>query len=697
MKSRGKITDNDAIEIASGWTYYDKAYPSTMPLVNGKRYKVLEYEKNTKTGLGYKIFERYENNKATGDIILTFEGTDFSSMQDVITDLQLAGNNIPAQLKEAREVYFGLKQKYADANTMSTEQFKLKYGEPPNDYKGKSIQKVGGNSLAGAEAQYIGILDPNVGVVTTNTAPLPMSIAKLARKNANNIHNYHSKSDILTMIIKGAFMYDRIVGKHIYIDNGVTTFGALTPSHTGYNFEEIKKLNKFDQDNIVNKEVCISRNGLKIYADMDVHTPIFIWSGDAVAAGVTQIKLDKGHLAELSSYVHTRLTDYIKQIDAKMEDIKQSVEDEHRKFEQFVDETKVFFKEITKFNELESTIHIVSDVIKFKINRKADELKYSLTKLKNEDNILDFIGADHIINSIIDFIDDVKSKVSDFITYGEKLIEGLLNIVNNSIVKMFVNPVNGYMDGVREEILAHLNIVIPNIQIVKNQIMNFGKGIDDILQQMSNLDDNVMVNQVEINKNATKQPAFSLEESKYLPTDLEIVENTVESAIVNLLTAITFYILPIVEVFMKIIAALCAFGSLLSTFIDKIEWIASKIPFANSVAEDLSSFQSVLNYLIKEVNNFSLIISKFLTVEFIGFEMREFFINMVLSKSLLEDIKILSSSAEGNAEMLGTELQAILTALAQNKGKSVDALKNSTKSLTQNISRLKEQLDKTAH
>ena len=118
-----------------------------------------------------------------------------------------------------------------------------------------------------------------------------------------------------------------------------------------------------------------------------------------------------------------------------MEDIKQSVEDEHRKFEQFVDETKVFFKEITKFNELESTIHIVSDVIKFKINRKADELKYSLTKLKNEDNILDFIGADHIINSIIDFIDDVKSKVSDFITYGEKLIEGLLNIVNNSILK----------------------------------------------------------------------------------------------------------------------------------------------------------------------------------------------------------------------------------------------------------------------
>lgn len=171
----------------------------------------------TSTGLGYKVYERYNHRIPTGDIVIAFDGTDFNDMQDVKTDLQLAGNNLPSQLKEAREVYFGLKQKYADANTMSTEQFKAKYNEFPVKYKGKSIQKVGGNSLAGAEAQYIGILDPNVGVVTTNTAPLPMSIAKLARKNANNIHNYHSKSDILTMIIKGAFMYDRIVGKHIYI------------------------------------------------------------------------------------------------------------------------------------------------------------------------------------------------------------------------------------------------------------------------------------------------------------------------------------------------------------------------------------------------------------------------------------------------------------------------------------------------
>lgn len=65
---------------------------------------------------------------------------------------------------------------------------------------------------------------------------------------------------------------------------------------------------------------------------------------------------------------------------------------------------------------------------------------------------------------------------------------------------MFVNLSEGFEDGVREEVLAHLNVVIPNIQIIKNQVTHFGDGINDILTQMTHLDDNVMVNNVPINK-----------------------------------------------------------------------------------------------------------------------------------------------------------------------------------------------------
>ncbi|HFE7813352.1 TPA: hypothetical protein ACGAH9_002227 [Staphylococcus aureus] len=79
--------------------------------------------------------------------------------------------------------------------------------------------------------------------------------------------------------------------------------------------------------------------------------------------------------------------------------------------------------------------------------------------------------------------------------------------------------------------------------------------------------------------------------------------------------------------------------------------------------------------------------------------MQDFFKNALLSDSLLRDIKVLSASAnaKGDADMLETELHAVINAMSQNEGKSVDALKNSTASLKNNLTKLKEQLDKTTH
>ncbi len=71
--------------------------------------------------------------------------------------------------------------------------------------------------------------------------------------------------------------------------------------------------------------------------------------------------------------------------------------------------------------------------------------------------------------------------------------------------------------------------------------------------------------------------------------------------------------------------------------------------------------------------------------------------NALLSDSLLRDIKVLSSNAKGDADILETELRAVINAMSQNEGKSVDALKNSTTSLKNNLTKLKEQLDKTTH
>lgn len=63
--------------------------------------------------------------------------------------------------------------------------------------------------------------------------------------------------------------------------------------------------------------------------------------------------------------------------------------------------------------------------------------------------------------------------------------------------------------------------------------------------------------------------------------------------------------------------------------------------------------------------------------------------NALLSDSLLRDIKVLSSNAKGDADILETELRAVINAMSQNEGKSVDALKNSTTSLKKQSNQIK--------
>ncbi|GAB5718231.1 hypothetical protein JMUB7511_04060 [Staphylococcus aureus] len=697
MENNNYITDLDAIELSSGWNYNEKLNVGKHINVNSHSYKVIDKVNPTSTGLGYKIYERYDNKKPTGRLIISFDGTDFSDINDVNTDLRLAGDSIPNQLLEAGKVYSNLKNKYQDANTMDSFEFKSKYNEDSTNYEGKSITNAGGNSLSGAIAQYLGVLDPGLSVTTTNSAPIPKSLTRMARRDANNIHNYHSRSDTLTRINIGGLMYHSVVGKHIFLENGVSTFGALVPAHTGYNFEEKEKLDHFDQDNIINKEVYTSRNGLKIYADMDEHTPIFVWSGDAIGAGTSKIKLDKGHLADLNDYVHGRLTEYVNNIDIKMKDIRTSVERENNNFSQHVNETKDHFKKVIKLNELEGWIHNISNLIRTKIESKADELKGNLRTLRDQDNILDLVGADHIINSIIDFIDKITDKISKFIKYGDDFIEAAFDIISNTIVKMFVNLSEGFEDGVREEVLAHLNVVIPNIQIIKNQVTHFGDGINDILTQMTHLDDNVMVNNVPINKNATKQTSKPLAESKNLLLNLEIRNKVMESGLATLASNINLLLVPETLRIIALISIVDACTPTLSNFVGKIEWIASKVPFAKTTAETLKSFKNLVDKLHQQLTDMRLILGELIFTELIIVEMHDFFKNALLSDSLLRDIKVLSSNAKGDADMLETELHAVINAMSQNEGKSVDALKNSTASLKNNLTKLKEQLDKTTH
>ncbi|CAM4032342.1 lipoprotein [Staphylococcus schweitzeri] len=117
-----------------------------------------------------------------------------------------------------------------------------------------------------------------------------------------------------------------------------------------------------------------------------------------------------------------------------------------------------------------------------------------------------------------------------------------------------------------------------------------------------------------------------------------------------------------------------------------------------SINDEINVNGSMYNVIKhQQLTDMRLILSELIFTEYVIVEMQDFFKNALLSDSLLRDIKVLSANAKGDADMLETELHAVINAMSQNEGKSVDALKNSTAFLKNNLTKLKEQLDKTTH
>ncbi|HAR7073763.1 TPA: hypothetical protein RY759_001185 [Staphylococcus aureus] len=64
MKKSNHITDLDTIELSSGWNYNSKLVTGKNVNVNNHVYRVIDKVDPTNTGLGYKLYERYDNDKS---------------------------------------------------------------------------------------------------------------------------------------------------------------------------------------------------------------------------------------------------------------------------------------------------------------------------------------------------------------------------------------------------------------------------------------------------------------------------------------------------------------------------------------------------------------------------------------------------------------------------------------------------------
>ncbi|MFP3441374.1 hypothetical protein R0K18_26965, partial [Pantoea sp. SIMBA_133] len=91
-------------------------------------YRVIDKAKIISSGLNAVTVLKVNKDTKLREMAVIYVGTDPASKQDVFTDLQLIGSDIPDQLKDAKSYFDQMEEKYGD------------------------ISYVAGNSLGGALA-----------------------------------------------------------------------------------------------------------------------------------------------------------------------------------------------------------------------------------------------------------------------------------------------------------------------------------------------------------------------------------------------------------------------------------------------------------------------------------------------------------------------------------------------------------------
>lgn len=249
MKSEKKIIldnehayDINLIELAGFHAYRPESLVGLI-IVNGTEFEVMNVITDIEIGLDAFTVQ----NTNTGDYTVVYVGTDPNSSEDIKTDLKLLRDTPPAQLEEGLKYFDDMETKFGP------------------------ISSITGNSLGGGTANYVAVERPEVKAVTLNPAPLPSGVID---QNAtyDNMTNYMSQYDVLTLGMKAIGFGDRIPGHHFAINNGIPSDKMLSTNHTGYLANDINKQ--------YYEIVPEGQPGAgKIYIDAGSHVMTSIWTG----------------------------------------------------------------------------------------------------------------------------------------------------------------------------------------------------------------------------------------------------------------------------------------------------------------------------------------------------------------------------------------------------------------------------------
>lgn len=722
------VNDRDKAEIASFWVYQD--LNTTKPFkVNGKNFKQIDQENdninnNQNGGADMKVFELLDtNNHPTGKQVVAFQGTDNSELMnpdnppflpdDWAEDIKLGNdkNTSTEMLNESTKFYDKYLTKLNDAKIMSNNSFNQKYNAKREKFLNKSIEGVTGNSQGGASAKRIAQEYPDVDAVTTDPARLPLSSwNKDGKPFYKNIIDYTSIFDILTNIQRG--IGNNMPNKEVSVVNGSPGLTHIFEIHTGYHRKFNKKDNTYEDIPIKINSVKDTKikhgkkvpKTIEVKVEMDDHIPINVWTGESIAksgkSGLIQLDLD--NLSKLSDMVTNETSLALKDCCDFLHESYNIAEKENKKFGNRKERLSKNIKKAIELSLMES-IHTELETVSPQLITLLEETEDLLA------NINHYLEGSSPLAKLIGHTPIKEHLISN----NNLLREGIEKIhvdLGDLIKQIFENIVYDLMDGVAEELMKHLKIADSNIKCIRKQNDTFGEQIKDIKQIMERQDATILNGTVNIQISHNHMVKGKMKESQYLKNKMNIVNDHINNGVKKLGDYIESLYEAIFDKNSKVYKSILGAGSQLLKSINEIQITLLSQHFKslakiNSIPIlTISSLNNSLSSLIREIRNIIKLIHDLQSlaplisgkIDNIIIQLKPYIVELIFSTTHYNDMFLLNSQAQGRLDQMAQQFEVVVNGLNENEGEAIRAMDQSAQLLRNNMTIVKDQLEKLA-
>lgn len=722
-RSKYFISDRDQTELANFWVYQDTDKSKFIKIGNKKFKEIKDYnddENNNQQGASdAKVYELFdENEQPTGKQTFVYQGTDNNEKlspdnpaneffaDDWLENSKLMNDklNNTKMLEESHKFKKNYETMLNDANTLSEKDFSDKYNEKRKIFRNKTVQNIGGNSQGGAPSKNEAVKGSNAKIITTNSAKLPLSMLDADGKPYyKKIINYTSKFDILSRL-QDSFAKP-FPSKREDLINGVPTIKGMISSHLGYR----RKFN--DRDNsykdlpihtiksVKDKEL---KNGkwvpktINIKANMGARIPINVWTDESIARSGkgSHIKLDIDHLNSLSELVTGESSQMLGECVTYLNESYQISQVENNQFGERQHNLKEEFKDKIKLDNIEDIQREISSWIT-KTEIIIQEVSQYLALVR------------HLLGSLS--LEPLAYYLHKLKKHLEEGLQSLHDNIDKDIKAIFKNIDHDFEDGVSEEMMKHLNTVNNNIQQIQQQNDIYGQQIGDIKSIMQHQDATILDGNLNISSSSFHMVYGQMQPSQYLTLKMSILKDHIDKGVERLGQTVqdnyNEYFKPIVEV-AKTLIDIChalnmSIKQIKSTLEQADKTLLGKIEFCgisiHSIKEILDNFEKHIGNwitLLHDLLQVSPILSNHL--DDIVENMKPFIVNVMFEPTHYDDMFILNSQAQGRLDQMAQQFEVVVNGLNENEGEAIRAMDQSAQLLRDNMTVIKDQLEKLA-